>query len=361
MDARSGMIRRIIIISLFLILDLVLGVYWLRLQRDEVLIPVKNFLTQLNPSLPETILGSQLSEVVPTELPSKEPFTQEEVVAALQTERDKRKLPQLEYSSELSAGGSEIIKAIIANDGTFEGVDTSKILSSYLQKRGMKNVALYHDTLVGPQTMSQLQKYWQSDEEHLGTVASPDLTMLGVATGSAQLGTENQGIVVIIYAKPQATVQQASVPATQPTKVTFPEISNLSVLQALNQYRADHQVHALQENALLCQYAEKRVQDLVAFGGLDNHEGFRKDFADPEKIPQPIKDYPGGAIGENLAYQNCRNMQTGEGFMAETATALIEWCFDSSTKGHREAQLNPKYNNVCARHQDGYFVIIFGE
>jgi hypothetical protein len=54
-------------------------------------------------------------------------------------------------------------------------------------------------------------------------------------------------------------------------------------------------------------------------------------------------------------------MTTGESFIAETGTALIEWCFDSSTKGHREAQLSSVYKNVCVRHADGMFVVTFGD
>jgi hypothetical protein len=54
-------------------------------------------------------------------------------------------------------------------------------------------------------------------------------------------------------------------------------------------------------------------------------------------------------------------MTTGQSFIAETGTALIEWCFDSSTKGHREAQLSATYKNVCVRHADGMYVVTFGD
>ncbi len=356
-------IKRIIIVALFLVLDLWLGVRWLRMQRDEVLVPVKNFLLYVHPSLPEKILGSTLSKSVPEKIKPEVPFTAAEIVESITQERAERKLPPLESSEVLTSAAEQIVAAIITNNLSFENLDSSKLLTTYLQKKRVENLALYHDALIGPVTMVQLEKYWGTDADHLKTLASPDLTQIGVATGSATLNGEVQGIVVTIYAKPQAAVQQAA-PITPPKtaqKIVFPEISNTSVLEALNAYRATHKVHQLVEHPKLCEYAEKRVQDLIAHGGLDGHEGFRKDFADPENLPAPIREYPGGAIGENLAYQNCRNMQTNEGFMAQNATALIEWCFDSSTKGHREAQLNPRYNNVCTRHQDGYFVIIFGE
>lgn len=354
-------IRRVVFVGLFLVADIWLGVRWLRLQREEVLVPVKNFLVQIHPSLPQTVLGSALSETVPVEVPSTAPFTATGIAAVIQVERQERKLTALEYSTVLSQAGDKIIEAIVKNNLSFEGLDTSKILTAFLQQKKQENISLFHDTLIGPLTLAQLGNYWDDDAEHLRTVASPDLTQLGIATGSAMIGGQEQGIVVVIYGKPQATVQQSTPQNVTAQKIKFPEISNASVLEALNAYRAAHGVPGLLEHPNLCTYAEKRVQDLVVFGGLDGHEGFRKDFADQENLPEPIKEYPGGAIGENLAYQNCRNMQTNQGFLAETATSLVEWCFDSSTKGHREAQLNPRYTSVCARHQDGYFVIIFGE
>jgi len=155
------------------------------------------------------------------------------------------------------------------------------------------------------------------------------------------------------------TVQVAK-PTAVPVAKSFPYISSTDVLLALNQYRSNHRVHQLIEHHNLCEYAQKRVNDLVAYGGLDHHQGFSHDFANDNR-PSQLENYPGRTIGENLAYQHCRNMTTGEGFIAESAPALIEWCFDSSTAGHREAQLNSKFNNVCVRSQSGYFVIIFGD
>jgi len=174
--------------------------------------------------------------------------------------------------------------------------------------------------------------------------------------------------------KPQATGQQLAPistpipmetkiivrPTAKPSAPTFPYISNNDVLTALNQYRSDHRVHQLVEQHNLCEYAEKRVADLIAFGGLDHHQGFTNDFTNGER-PSQLENYPGRTIGENLAYQNCKNMTTGESFIASSAPALIEWCFDSSTAGHREAQLNTKFNNACIRNQKGYFVVIFGD
>jgi uncharacterized protein YkwD len=361
MDLNGPLIKRISILLVFLVADIWLGIKWIRMQREEVLVPVTNFLLQINPNLPQVVLGETLSKTVPEAVVPAVVITADAVADSINTARTERKLHELEVLPLLSQGAQEVVTAIVANNLSFEGINTAQILTTFFQKKKVDNLSLYHDALIGPRTMVQLEEYWNSDFEHGATIAAPELVSLGVATGSAWSGDQEQGVVVLIYAKPQAKVQQAAVPKVTQEKITFPEISDSSILEALNVYRATHKVHGLLEHPKLCEYAEKRVQDLVAYGGLDNHEGFKRDFADQNNLPQAIRDYPGGAIGENLAYQNCRNMQTGQGFMAETATALIEWCFDSSTKGHREAQLNSRYNNVCARHAQGYFVIIFGE
>ncbi len=171
-----------------------------------------------------------------------------------------------------------------------------------------------------------------------------------------------------VNAQPQITTQPKTTTqpqiTSQPKKVTptrVPEFSDTDVLLALNNYRSTHQVHQLVEESHLCQYAESRVKDLVELGTLDSHAGFNADFADPLRLPQAIKDYPGSTIGEDLASQYCINMKTGQSFVATTPTALIEWCFDSSTKGHRESLLNNKFNNACVRHGQNMYVVILGD
>ncbi|MCA9369429.1 hypothetical protein KC721_03955, partial [Candidatus Woesebacteria bacterium] len=151
--------------------------------------------------------------------------------------------------------------------------------------------------------------------------------------------------------------QMADIRQGHPSKLA--EFSDDAVLEALNAYRATHGVHELNLNSNLCTYAEKRANDLIAHGGLDNHAGFIADF-DAEEPPVGIADYGGGSFGENLASQYCVNGTTGETIFAEHPTQLIEWCFDSSQKGHREAQLSKEYQDVCVRHGNNMYVVIFG-
>ena len=358
-------LKRLAVIVFFLIVDVLLGSLWLRQQNMQTLIEIQRLLNGVHPKLSQTLLGEELTQSIPAKQPTEADLPPNAVFTLLNTEREKRKLTPLTLMPVLSEGAEKLIPMIITNNYDLAAVDSNKVLTTFLQKSKVENLTIFHDTLIGPVTMRQLELYWESDADHTKTIASPEISVVGVATGTATISGQLQGITIILYGKPQQTVQ--SEPTITPQQknqvkpVVFPFISNTSILEALNQYRADHGVHQLVEQSNLCEYAQKRVNDLVAYGSLDGHEGFKKDFENADTIPDSIKNYPGGAVGENLAYQSCRNMTTGDSFVAQTATALIEWCFDSSTKGHREAQLNTRYNNVCARNKNGYFVIIFGE
>jgi len=201
---------------------------------------------------------------------------------------------------------------------------------------------------------------WRENPQQFATLIDTSYTEVGTFSEQITYEGEKVWLTILVLAQPETT----KVVPTQKKVQQYtpaPEISDSDIVQALNLYRSDHQVHQLVVDNNLCTYAEKRVQDLIAFGGLDNHQGFKADFANNEQIPESIKAYSGGAIGENLASQYCINGTTNQKFTATTATALIEWCFDSSVKGHREAQLNTRYNAVCSRHGQNMYVIIFGE
>ena len=221
--------------------------------------------------------------------------------------------------------------------------------------------------VVGPLLEDAVVDAWLSDEQQLEAMFTQDFEEIGFATTIyTSKYNETVGIVVQILgtefdkAVTPLSMDVAKTQVANPTPIPFPNVSSEEVFKALNDYRLSHDVPTLNENNYLCQYAQKRLIDQINFGSLDGHQGFKDDFADPESLPSPIIKYGGGKIAENLAYQNCRNMTTGDAFVAETGTALIEWCFDSSTAGHRDAQLSREFENACVRGSDGYFVVIFG-
>lgn len=198
---------------------------------------------------------------------------------------------------------------------------------------------------------SHAQDLLAPDVNSVCVVAESNSTVISI--GSTQ-GTNNS-----LNTNTNSTIQPSQqIIYVTPTQPVLREIPDQEVFDALNQYRAVHKVPQLVLNNNLCTYAQKRTQDLVENGGLDAHEGFKRDFENGN-VPVGIKEYGGGRIGENLAHQYCyRGVRQ---VIANTGTALIEWCFDSSTAGHREAQLDPQYTAACVRHQQNMYVVIFGE
>ncbi len=286
------------------------------------------------------------------------------LLSALNEARVTEGVPELIEEPILSSASEAIKQELAKHDYLQENAEITKVLEAELKAANYTYEWVSQHTLIGPFYTSATTQAIMQSEDQSTALYEPDFSRVGIATeiiDHPKLG--KVGVTVLLFAKPAAskgTVSQ-KISAPTPKPLVFPPIADSEVIQALNQYRSSHNVHQLVEHAALCKYAEKRVADLIAYGGLDNHEGFKKDFADPENPPEQLKDYSGARIGENLAYQHCRNMQTGDSFIAQSGAALIEWCFDSSTKGHREAQLDSRYNNVCVRHSQGYYVVVFGE
>jgi uncharacterized protein YkwD len=79
---------------------------------------------------------------------------------------------------------------------------------------------------------------------------------------------------------------------------------------------------------------------------LDAHAGFAADADSGYVFEITGKNY----VAENLAYWPS----------AQAATHVIEWGWDSSTEGHREAQLSNDFTHACITGQEGFYVAIFG-
>lgn len=290
--------------------------------------------------------------------PTYEPhLSDSEILTMIQSHRLELDLDSLSLNSDLVSIAEIITNEIVTNIDSYDSIQFEDIITRTIKEKGYIYPKIKHLSVVGPLENLAVFEAMLDNEQQRELLESSEDKLVGISTQEID-GSEKTGVLVIVIAS-EPRKKAAITP--QSTEYRFPPISNIEVLEALNRYRHDHGIPQLIENQLLCQYADKRVQDQIAFGGLDHHEGFKKDFEDLENLPESIKQYPGGRIGENLAYQSCKNMTTGDSFIAETGTALIEWCFDSSTMGHREAQLDPKFTASCTRHQDGYFVVLFGE
>lgn len=323
-------------------------------------------LSVLNPVLKKTRLGELVGTFPENqqkiEYPTEPQISTQSLYNFIDAERHKNNLTSLKSNQFTAAIAQRIADESAALGENFAQLDTNKIVSEIATQYKLNGYSFSHDTLLGVHAADEAIAQWLTHAEAVRYL-DPELEAVAVATATAKLQGTATGVVVSVFSK---KISASADPPTQPKPkkseaIVFPAISNESVLAALNAYRSVHGVGPLQEHPNLCAYAEKRLQDLLTFGGLDNHAGFKKDFENMDAIPQIIKDYPGNNVGENLAYQFCRNMKTDEAFIAPHATALIEWCFDSSTKGHREAQLNNEYVSACSRNKNGYFVIIFGD
>lgn len=369
---------RLAIIAFFFGISIVLGYQFIK--ENHIVLPerVRVLAARLNISLPQPIQ-------VNLELPEPTINTNE-LAEYINTQRQNEGLEELEKNSDLNKVAELLLKTFTADEFKIDQKDYTPTLQEHFKTVGYSYTAAANLAVVGPLDNDEVIESW-SNPDNLSTLLSQDYAQIGIGYATPKIDGYPTGSVVAVFANPaperSIDPNQDIVPAlfvnddgkvvdedgnevnpdtylVQPA-TPAPFISDSEVLTALNQYRATHSVPQLVENQNLCTYAEIRAQDLKEFGGLDGHQGFRDDFDGVSEIPPGIRDYPGGAIAENLASQYCLNATTGESFVAETGTALIEWCFDSSVSGHREAQLNPKYTAACVRHADHLYVVIFGE
>ena len=354
--SKNIFLRRIIVIAFFFGLNIVLGTFFIENNKFYLPIEISDVLEQtgLVDKKKLSLLGKEL---VKEDNSSLDPQI---ILEKLNEERLLFEVDELEYSEQLASTAAILLKAIEKNNYNLDQQDFLPELKIALSEVGYNYLHVSHNMLIGPLLEQAVVDSWFSNEQQIEFLKD-DFLEVGFATEVIELediGTV--GIVVQVLGKPMEQV--ASIPKkTVATKLQYPIITDEEVLKALNDYRLSHNVPTLNIDDNLCSYASKRVGDLIEFGGLDNHAGFTSDFEDPENIPEIIKHYKGSVIAENLAHQYCKNMTTGDSFIAQTGTAIIEWCFDSSIKGHREAQLNSEFENACVRHGENMYVVIFGD
>lgn len=357
--------QKFTVIAFFIGLNVVLGAYFLKTNKIHLPGEVVDFLQEtgvVDEEKSKTLLGEELAKDITKTL---EPQV---IFELLNKERDSVDASELRYNIALASAAAILLEDAQAAEFDLESNNFLEELKLALDEVGYKYLHVSHNIVIGPTEEQSVVDAWFSDEKQIEAIRDDDFVEVGFATKIVDLeGVGPVGVVVQVLGKPMEVTliidtdpdgknQQPQAPQT----LEMPEISDDEVFEALNRYRNSHQVSSLNTDANLCSYASKRVADLVAYGGLDYHEGFKKDFEDPTNPPDPIKYYSGNQIAENLAFQHCKNMTTGNSFIAETGTALIEWCFDSSIEGHREAQLSREYVNACVRHAENMYVIIFG-
>jgi uncharacterized protein YkwD len=358
MSSTSKTIKRLALIGFFIGLNVVLGRYFLREYKVYVPESVAQLAERFGFDLPSTA-----DRHIP--LQTKEVKIQPSgVLALVNKEREKESTPALQEHPELTKVAQLILQEFSKSNFEIDKPNFTVNLESLMKQTTYDYSSVSDIALVGPITDEEVVQAWLENPDQMSTMLDGEFTQAGVATTVTQIDGHDAGATVLVLAEPRTlrkivTGQSREIEVID-VKPTVRTVSDMEVVEALNTYRTAHHVPALVVNDHLCVYAQKRADDLRAAGGLDGHEGFKKDFENGN-VPVGIKDYAGGQIGENLASQFCKNGTTGQTFVANTGTALIEWCFDSSTSGHREAQLNPAYTAVCVKHSDTNYVVIFGE
>lgn len=110
---------------------------------------------------------------------------------------------------------------------------------------------------------------------------------------------------------------------------------------AMNAYRSAHGVQTVSSNGTLCSIAQNRANEQVANGSLDSHAGFPK-YAHSQTEFNDMAEVLFGGI------------------QPVSGVHVVEWGWDTSLTGHKEAIQNPKWTHGCAGIAGYYAVFIFG-
>lgn len=201
----------------------------------------------------------------------------------------------------------------------------------------------------------------QSDEQVLAALRSQNYTHACVQSAGDELVTLLVSYFSEEEMKPKI-VERIITATPAPVQIIKPKnFSESEIWTALGEYRKAHQRTTLEMDENLCIYARKRVdehitrmatQDKASYPSadkypLDAHEGFKRD-GDSGSLFEITKR---NMIAENLAYWPS----------AQYANHVIEWGWDTSTEGHREAQLSNDFSHGCISGKDGFYVAIFGK
>lgn len=201
----------------------------------------------------------------------------------------------------------------------------------------------------------------QSDEQLVSALKSSDYTHVCVQSSGKELVT----LLVSYFDQNEMQpkiVERIITTTPGPVQVIKPKnFSESEIWAALGEYRKAHQRTTLEMDENLCIYARKRVDEHVSMMTsraeseypnpekypLDAHEGFKRD-GDSGALFEITKR---NMIAENLAYWPS----------AQYPHHVIEWGWDTSTEGHREAQLSNDFSHGCISGKDGFYVAIFGK
>lgn len=139
------------------------------------------------------------------------------------------------------------------------------------------------------------------------------------------------------------TVEKINEHETQLSIPADPRMSTADELfDEMNSYRSSHGVPTIQKSDLLCSIAQNRANEQLTNGGLDDHAGF-------DKYAQNQNEF--STMGEVLFGGN----------QPQYAVHIVEFGWDRSLTGHREAIQDPTWQYGCGGIAGYYAVFIFGK
>ncbi|MBI2420973.1 MAG: CAP domain-containing protein [Candidatus Levybacteria bacterium] len=130
------------------------------------------------------------------------------------------------------------------------------------------------------------------------------------------------------------------------TKIKLPPDDHMStedeLFDAMNSYRRAQGVEKVSKNDTICRIAHVRAEEQNSNGELDGHAGF-------DKYVQEQNEF--GVMGEVLF----------GGSQPQSGVHIVEFGWDRSLTGHREAIRDPQWNYGCGGVVGYFAVFVFGK
>lgn len=188
-------------------------------------------------------------------------WTQEEMLAKLNTTREAAGVSKLKESTKLDQSAKSRLSVILSEEdyeGTVTGLTREKALDN----------ADYVANLVGDLYLVSFFKsndpiaFWNNDITSKNTIIHPDFKDVGIAIKNSADRVD----VYILLASPKKIVKQTVAPKTS--------WGGIELWEAINNRRVEMGVNPLRQEGDLCTIASIRLNQLLELGKLDGHAGF---------------------------------------------------------------------------------------
>lgn len=188
-------------------------------------------------------------------------WTAEELLKQINTARLSAGLSTLKENAKMDQSARARLAVILSEndvDGSVTGLTREKALSN----------AGYEASLVGDLVLLSFFKsndpiaYWQSNEINKDTLNHKDFKDVGIAIKNS----EDKVDVYILLGSPRKVVKTTVTP-----KIAW---GGIELWEAVNKRRVERGVNPLRKADELCTIASIRLNQLLALGKLDGHEGF---------------------------------------------------------------------------------------